>query len=210
MPAAVVAAIITATAQTANTVMANKAANNTDTSSTPTKPSNKAQVGSALVNAGSSIANAYLANRAATNASKAQTDAVTNAAKLQKQSSDQALQAQAEQDTYNRYQTWAQQQARLPYVNASNQSLAALAQGLHLPTPNLPTYQPGPAPAPVQVPGMRQTQPYGPGMSLAGYMQGPQPNEPTVLLEAPNGQRKAIPQSQAAYFIAKGAKQVSQ
>jgi hypothetical protein len=95
-------------------------------------------------------------------------------------------------------------------VNAGNQSLAALAQGLHLPTPNLPTYQPGPAPAPVQVPGMRQTQPYGPGMSLAGYMQGPQPNEPTILLEAPNGQRKAVPQSQAAMYIAKGAKQVSQ
>lgn len=123
------------------------------------------------------------------------------------------LQAKAAQDAldFTKAQKAKQETAYAPF-GALGQQAAGMLPGLarQAPTTGPPapfTTQPratAPMPqgAPLSQMGAPQpplSQPFGGGMSQTGQM---------VLLEAPDGSRKSVPQAQAAAYIAKGARQV--
>lgn len=186
----------------------------------------------AAVSAGTTIAATAMNNRGASNAARTQADAVDQAAKIQQESQEKALAAEREQINFERQQAEAQQRSRAPYVQTANDSLAALAQRLKLPAfnpqampPSIPPQGQGQTMPAGNLGGYQTRQqpmygdrsiaPVGQGQSLADMAKQPgmQPS-PTlqddgsgmVTLIAPTGEQKSVPRSQAARYIARGAR----
>src|SRR5678816_2551055 len=100
-----------------------------------------AAVIAAIVTAGAQTASTIINNRGASNAAKTQADAVNRSADIQAKAQADALAAEKEQINFDRQQAAAKEASRAPYVQASNQSLAALSGKLGLPAFN-PNAQP--------------------------------------------------------------------
>jgi len=102
----------------------------------------------AIITAGAAITNAAIGAHSNNSSAKTQAAAATHAADVQAKATADALAAQKEEQAYERQQTAAQQQARAPYVNLSNSSLAAIAGKLGVPAPNFSTAATMPAARP--------------------------------------------------------------
>lgn len=173
---------------------------------------------SAIVSAGSAVAGSAIANKGANSAAKTQAAATAHAADLQAKATADALAAEREQQAYDRQQAAAKEQARAPYVQASNASLAQLANVLHVPGGFVPPPVAAPrpaAPAAPMAPATAQPQPSYVPSYLSGTTATPaaaassMPTDSMVTLVAPNGETKSVPRARAAAYIARGAKQVS-
>ncbi len=130
-------------------------------------------------------------------AAKKQADAATHAADLQAKSAQEAL-------DYTKGVKAAQTTAFAPYQAVGAQATAALP-GAVRPMPQGPPAPYGSQPRAV----MPQAQPLSQlGQPPAPTANPSAPSGPMVLLQAPDGSQKQVPQAQAAMYIARGAKQV--
>lgn len=173
---------------------------------------------------GTAVTGAIINSRANSGAARTQADAAREAARIQQESQDKALAAEREQINFDRAQAAAQQASRAPYVQASNQSLAALSQQL-----GLPTFDPKAVPPSIAPQSLAQFNPnlpqqaqqpnqWGYGMPQTGNATNgainvgaltlpPDDGTGTVLLVSPKGdETKRVPRSQAMSFMQRGAK----
>ena len=146
------------------------------------------------IGAGTGITNAIIQGNAAKSAAQTQAQAAQTAAAQQQAAIEKARQEamplyQQAQDTIARNQ--AQGQAALaPYAAQGQQGLTALSSFLGVPSGGTAAAAPAGATMPLSaVAG----QPQGGGM---------------VTLQAPNGQTQQVPASQAAFYLARGARRV--
>lgn len=150
-------------------------------------------------------------------AAKKGADASKQASQIQVDASNKAMD----------YQQQAQQQA-LAYLNNSRNApmappgpamtylskLMGVPGGINLnpkpsaPPPAYPGHQPA-GPSTMQPPSVQNMSGAPPLGGLMGAPTGPTPSGGMVMLEAPTGERRAVPANQAQSYIARGAKQVN-
>lgn len=129
-----------------------------------------------LIGAGTSVATSAIGSNAAKDAAKTQATAATQAADTQGQTTSQIL-------DFLRQQSATNQQYTSPYVNLGNQAGSTLASLMGL-SPSTTTANPA-TPSPMQPNGLS--------------------TEPTVMMRAPDGSTRSVPQSKVARYQAKGA-----
>jgi hypothetical protein len=140
----------------------------------------------AATSAAGSIASSKIASNSAKNAAKTQADAATQASTDTKAATDQAL------------QYIERSRGMVPTGNASP-SYMDLSRRMGILRPSTPGPSPGTASG--VSPAMN---PYG-RLATPG---APAPDAGMVMLEAPNGQRRAVSAAEAEHFIAQGARRV--
>ncbi len=122
-----------------------------------------------------------------------QAGSASEAAKLQKSSTDQALAYEKERDAYarsteaNRYGAMMSQTA--PFVSAGQGATGAMSRFLGLPAP-------ASAPAPNQA------------MGGGAQGMGVQPGGAMITMRAPDGTTKQVPADQENHWVQKGAQRV--
>lgn len=133
-------------------------------------------------------------------------NASQNAAAIQSASADKAIAeeraALAASQAYNQNQLGLAQGRNQPYIDAGGQALSRLGQGVTQPVTNPYAYN---------TPGSAPSGPSGPLSGLGTPSTGPSSavppsGPPMITIQAPTGQTKQVPASEAQHWISVGAK----